>query len=49
MIELGKRHALSYPAQVAVLENVFDGGFELVRALYEELRARRDSADLNLA
>jgi putative hydrolase of HD superfamily len=30
-------------------ENFFDGGFDLVRALYEELRARRESADLNLA
>ena len=30
-------------------DNFFDGGFELVRELYEELRQRRDDADLNLA
>jgi putative hydrolase of HD superfamily len=30
-------------------ENFYDGGFDQVRKLYEELEARRESADLNLA
>ena len=30
-------------------DNFFDGGFDLVRELYEELKARRDASDLNLA
>jgi len=30
-------------------DNFFDGGFDLVRQLYEELKARRDASDLNLA
>lgn len=30
-------------------DNFFDGGFEVVRQLYDELRARRVAADLNLA
>jgi putative hydrolase of HD superfamily len=30
-------------------DNFYDGGFDLVRGLYEELRARRAAGDLNLA
>lgn len=30
-------------------DNFFDGGFDLVRELYEELQARREAADFNLA
>ena len=30
-------------------ENFFDGGFDLVRDLYEDLKERRTSSSLNLA